>query len=137
MRPRACIASMSCSMVTAWSPRSPCRLSSSLKPELAEDGGCTGDGASSLPIHISPFVISISPILTTPFFPLWFSLTGLDGLLAGGSFGFWLIGGLFDVGDRGLPTLGVTWQKNHKITPTNFGFLDRKKIEIVNSQRSK
>lgn len=107
-RPLEWISSMSCSMVTAWMPRSPCKLSSSLNPELAEDGGCIGDGASSVAIQISPFVISISPILEIPFLTLFLSIIGLVELLTVVPLGFWIVW-FFDVGERGVPTLGVTY----------------------------
>lgn len=102
-------------MVTACSPRSPWRLSSSLKPELAEDGGWTGDGASSpLVVQLSlPFVMPMSPILDTPFLLtklLLLSAVGLAALLFDISSSAFLSTDVgLSVGDRGLPTLGVTW----------------------------
>lgn len=80
-RPLACIVSMSCSILTAWRPRSPCRLSSSLKPELADDGGCRGEGASS---PLRPLLLLLSSVSATlPFFAtvLAGSGRGLVGLL--------------------------------------------------------
>lgn len=80
-RPLACIVSISCSILTAWRPRSPCKLSSSLKPELADDGGCKGEGASS---PLRPLLLLLSSVSATlPFFAtvLASSGRGLVGLL--------------------------------------------------------
>lgn len=115
-RPRTFRSATSCSIVKVWSPEgSPWRLSSSLKPELAEDGAWTGDGASSISGHaISLFavVISMSAIFDTPFFTcLFLSIIGLVGVLCVAvSLRFWWTVSSFAVGDVGVSTLGATWK---------------------------